>query len=289
MARIANCSAEEDGLHELDKPNARVVYQRMSSVLMLPREHGAWAMLLMPFLLGTIVAGRVEWTSLLLLVSILCLFTASRPLELALQGRSGAWSRFVAYGVAGVMAGSTLLLAYGRWILVPIGVLAGIVLSSLVVLRRHRLDRTWPARISSIASLSATGPAAYYAATGVLDERAFAVWVLCLVQSAASVFYVRLFYHAPDRKKGTSLDGARRRAEQQMLAYVGTAFVVVAGLALMGFVPPLGLVALIPLGVKAIRGCLRRDSRPTLRQIGFAEMGHSALFLVLASAAIYLW
>ncbi len=288
MAEAASYSAEDDGPRELDRPISRPLYQSISLALMLPREHGAWAMLLMPFLLGA-TAGRARWPALLLLVSVLFLFTASRPMELALQGRSGAMARVVAYAAVGSAAGSALLLVYGRWMLLPIGAAAGLVLSAQLILRRMRLDRTWPARLASIAALSATGPAAFYTATGTLDERALAVWALCFLYSGASVFYVRLFYHQPDKQKRKSPLESRLRAERQMIAYVAVAFGAAAALAVARLAPPLGLAALLPLALKVVLGCRRRDSRASLRQIGFAELGHSTLFLVLASVSMLVW
>src|SRR5512135_551492 len=101
MAKTAGYPAEEGGPQEVDRLTARPFHQSISLALMLPREHGAWAMLLMPFLLGTIAAGWAWWPSFLLLTSVLFLFTTSRPMDLALQGRSGALVRVVAYGAAG--------------------------------------------------------------------------------------------------------------------------------------------------------------------------------------------
>ncbi len=257
--------------------------------MMLPREHGAWAMLLMPYLLGVIAAGRVGWPSALLLVSVLLLFTASRPLELARQGRSGSVPRLLAYGAVGGAAGVVLLLVYGRWMLVPIGVAAGAVLASQIFLRRRRLERTTLARLASVAALSATGPAACYATTGLLDARALAVWAMACLYSGASVFYVRLYYRPPDRQKQSSALASRLRAERLMAGYVIVAVGILVGLGVVGFAPPFGALTLLPMAIKAALAFRRRESRPTLRQIGLTEMGHSALFLALASAVMWMW
>lgn len=290
MAKTANYLAEDGELTGVRKQSERPAHQKITTALMLPREHGAWAMLLMPYLLGTIAGRHLGLPSLLLLAAVLLLFTASRPLDLLMQGgRGGAAVHLAVYGLVGSAAGIALLLAYGLWLLVPLGLLAGTALASQLVLRRHRMDRTWPARLVSIAALSATGPAAYYVATGFLDARASAVWAMALLYSGASVFYVRLFYRPPTRNSGGSSADSREQAERQMAVYVLAATSAVGLLALLGFAPPLGVIVFVPLALKAAAGCRRRDSRPTLRQIGFAEMGHTALFLSLSSAAMWLW
>ena len=290
MTNLAGHPAEDGGLLEAERPNGKPIHQRITAGLMLPREHGAWAMLLMPFLLGTAAAGNPSLPGLLLFVAVLLLFTASRPMELLAQGgRDGAMPRLLAYGVAGAAAGVALLLAYGLWLLVSLGVAAGSVLGAQLLLRRRRLDRTWPARLASIAALSVAGPAAYYAGSAAIDSRALAVWIMAFLYSGASVFYVRLFYRQPERKNGGSTADGRSRAERQLAGYVVAAMTIVGGLGVAGVAPPLGTLSFVPLAVKAVLGCRWRETRPTLRQIGFAEMGHTALFLVLASATMLLW
>lgn len=243
-------------------------------------------MLLMPYLLGTLVAGWGGWPSFLLLASIVTLFTSSRPLELAIRdGRSAALARFSIYALLGGVAGVLLLIFYHRWMLLPVAAAAGLSLASQLVLRRRHLDRTWPARLVSIAALSAAGPAAYYATTGALDRRAFALWLIAFLYSGASVFYVRLYYRTPQRQK----EDGRKQAERQMAAYLDALVATTLVLAVAGWFPPLGTAALIPLAVKVGLAWKRRGSRPSLRRIGVIEMGYSVLFLALATAAFALW
>jgi len=287
MAQLATHTDGNSGPGDLEQAAARPWSQRLAGALMLPKEHGAWAMLLMPYLLGTLVAGwGAGRPSLLLLTSILTLFTASRPLELALRDRrSDAVARLVLYAGLGGATGVFLLIGYQRWALLPVAATAGGALGAQLLLRRRRLDRTWPARLVSIAALSATGPAAYYAATGALDRRTLALWLIALLYSGASVFYVRLYYRPPSKQKGD----AGERARRQMLVYLIVAVVVMAGATIVGWFPPLGVVILIPLAAKLLMAWGKRDSRPSLKRIGMTEMGYSGLFVVLATTAFTLW
>ncbi|HEY7180438.1 MAG TPA: YwiC-like family protein, partial [Blastocatellia bacterium] len=52
----------------------------LRSTLKLPKEHGAWAMLYVPFVLGVAVAGRANWPVLLLLLSTTALFISRESL-----------------------------------------------------------------------------------------------------------------------------------------------------------------------------------------------------------------
>ena len=47
---------------------------KLSTHLRLPKEHGAWAMLYVPFVLGVAVAGKIPLSVLLLLLSLSALF-----------------------------------------------------------------------------------------------------------------------------------------------------------------------------------------------------------------------
>lgn len=286
----ATHTAKEIGPLGLEKSPERSWRHRLVAALMLPREHGAWVMLLVAYLLGTVTAGSAGWPSALLLVAILALFIASRPLELSIQGRgSSAVGRLVAYGVIGIAAGLGLLVRFGLWMLLPLGAGAGLILGLQVPLRKRHLDRTWPARLASIAALLAAGPAAYYVASGSLDTRALGVWLLASLYSGSSVFYVRLHYRPPAKRKGEPLQEGRLAAERQMGTYLATIFATTAVLGLAGALPPLAMAAFVPLAIKVAWAWRRRDLRPSLRQIGLREMGHSALFLLLAGGAMRAW
>ncbi len=286
-------------------------FRKILAALMLPREHGAWAMLLMPYLVGT-AAGGAGWPSLLLLASVLLLFSSSRPLELFLQGlpsrvgvgvrpapraagldrqrRRAILLRLSAYLGLGGTAGLLLLLLYHRWALLAIGSVAGLALAAQLPLRRRRLDRGWPARLLSIAALSATGPAAYYTASGLLDRHAAAVWLITLIYSGTSIFYVRLLHPPTARmKQSGTAEESRTRAGRQLRAYLAVAAVAAAALAVLGWLPPWAFLAYAPTVVKVAWAWARPDYRPTLRQIGFAEIGHTALFALLAVVAVSSW
>ncbi len=292
--------------------------RRLAAGLMLPREHGAWAMLLMPYLVGTLAAGWGGWPSFLLLVAVLLLFSASRPLEVALQSsarprepkgagaglspaRAGDYGgemrershralvHLSAYLGLGGGAGLLLLVVFQRWDLLALGLASGAALALQLPLKRQRLDRGRPARLLSIAALSATGPAAYYAASGMLDRHAAAVWGLAFLYSAAGLFYVRLIYQPPARLKLETPQRLRARAGRQMAAYLAVATLAVAGLTAFGWMPPLAGLALLPTIAKAAWAWAKPEYRPTLKQVGLTEIGHSSLFALLAVVAIVAW
>lgn len=301
------------------RPTAARWPRRLAGALLLPREHGAWAMLLMPCLVGTAAAGWGGWPSLLLLTSVLLLFSSSRSLELLLQHRpfspssttgagqraaltadpasrieaASGWRqallRLALYLGVGGTAGAILLLLYHRWALLAIGGLALAVLAGQMLLRGRRLDRFWAVRLLSIAALSATGPAAYYTATGVLDRHALAIWILVFLYLGSSVFYVRLFYPASTRQSNWAARHVRLRAERHMLGYLAATLLSVVTFAAAGLLPYLAPAAFVPLVGKVAWARFRRGDRPSLKRIGLMEIGHTMLFALLAVAALAVW
>ena len=299
MGRPASPLVAVAGIEPLEIRSARPSGpHRFSAALMLPREHGAWAMLLMPYAVGVAAAGWGGWASVLLLLSVLFLFISSRPLEVAAQRgsdlpeilarRRQGMLRVALYLIGASASGLTLLFYFGLWYLVPIGAAASAFLAIQLLLRRRRLDRTWPARLVSIGALSATGPAAYYTATGVLNLHAAAIWLLVSLYSGASIFYVRLYYRLGGRDKRPETV-ARARAEIALILYLVVAVVLAAALSLLRWLPPLAAVGFAPLIAKSLWALRRRDERPSLKQLGLAEIGHTTLFALLAAVLVRTW
>src|SRR5262245_28970040 len=79
-------------------------FMSLRSALKLPKEHGAWAMLYVPFVLGVAVAGRVNWPVLLLLLSATAVFISRESLLVYWRAR--------ARGRDAVEAGRTVLLFF---------------------------------------------------------------------------------------------------------------------------------------------------------------------------------
>lgn len=108
----------------------------------LPQQHGAWAMLVVPPVVGAVMSGPT-WRHGLLLVAWLVAYLAYNAMALWL--RSGRKARYLppvrAYAVAAVLVGGTLLVfAPGLLVWAPVyAVLLGISLGASV----RRADRSW--------------------------------------------------------------------------------------------------------------------------------------------------
>ncbi len=227
---------------------------RRPRLLVLPREHGAWAMMLAPYIIGAAAAGY-SWLLLPGLAAVLLLFFSRPPLALLLKRRSrprgrGAsarlWLNFALPAASGLGIFGILTVAGGLWCL-PVFGCAGLILFFMhtLVAQRSR-ERSAAAELLGIAMLTLTAPLADYLGRGSLTGEAAALWLLCLAYFGASVFYVKMKV-AASIKRGTRLEaGGRMPLAAGSLVYTIAMLVLAGVLAASGWAPPLVLLAYAP-------------------------------------------
>ena len=257
---------------------------------MIAKEYGAWSMLLVAFVLGPGVGANINVEVWLVLGLIAALFLARYPLVLWLQkggggaerGRLMRWTGI--YSLAGLLLLLPLLLRYNLWDLLYLGAAYGVSLAAYVLLVSRRKDRTTWGELWAVAGASLAAPAAYYAATGRLGKTAFLLWLLSLLYSGASVFYVPMkFRH---RSFTGILPGKHRWSfrEGRTLLYLGIISLTLGLLALGSHIPWPAILAFLPLVVKTVHALIRVHPS-SIRRIGFTEVAHVALFALLLIGA----
>lgn len=259
----------------------------------LPREHGAWAMLLIPLVTGLAVAGRWGLEGPLFLGTCLALYVARQPITMLVKGLNETGSSSQAkrpafwlalYLVLAVAFGVPLLYPYGRWLLLPwAAVFAGFTAFHLF-LRRKRLDRTPAGEFVTIAGLALTAPGAYYVARG-FEPAAVYLWVLTTLYSGASVFYVRMkMRHRALRRPAANLR-ERLVLGKASVIYQGVLLLVIAPLTASRQVPLLVPLAFAPLVTKVTLGVLSGGPQVNIKRIGWTEVVHSIAFTILLVGA----
>lgn len=262
----------------------------------IPREHGAWAMLLVPYVVALGAAGWPDLPGLLFLMTALAFFVARQPLFLLVRSvrrREDAQTRqsmlgwFTAYAAVGTVGGLGLLVVYGRWGLIVIGVLALLGFLVHLILVTNRQDRSVPGELAIIAALSLSAPGAYYSVTGNADLTAVALWVLNFLYSGSSVFYVKLRVGQIMRTGPLATPEARRRLSRDTVLYHIALFIAAVGLTWVRVVPVLAPVAFVPLLTKVGLALAGKRPEVNLRQVGHAEVRQAVLFAVLMIAAYW--
>ena len=104
---------------------------KVRSTLRLPREHGAWAMLYVPFVVGALVAAEINLRVVCLFFSTSFLFIARESLLAWWRGRhrgqpqAAALKTLIIYTSLAGLFGLPLVAVYKLYWLVPLGAACG--------------------------------------------------------------------------------------------------------------------------------------------------------------------
>lgn len=245
----------------------------------IPREHGAWVMLLGPIVLG-FAAERdgsiLHWV--LLPLAACAIFCARDAVGLILRRRAGpGTARWLAVytGVAAIAIGP--LCRNGRLLpLAEIGLaaLAALgVFSMLQVLPAvKRLDRTRAGEILGASGLALTGPGACIIASGRIDLAGLFVWLAATLYFTGAVLHVKSFIEAARHRVDWS-SRMRMVVTAPSTIYHG-AFLALAALTLLqwGSIGFAALIAVAPAVARAFAGAARlTPTLPNFKRVGMVE------------------
>ncbi len=245
--------------------------------ILMPSEHGSWAFLAEPILLGLLV--RWSGAGALLALAAVAAFFARQPLRLLVgdrrRGRRYPRTRqaerafaLLALAGAAALAGGCLL-GRGRPLFV-LGLAAPVAAAALAFDLSPR-SREAAAETLAPAALAAVA-AAIAVAGGAGLGLALGLWAVLVARAVPAVLYVRARLRL-DRGEPAGIDAP-------LLAHVA-ALLAMAVLAAQGRVPRLAAVALGVLVVRAAWGL--SPSRPRWRTawLGASEIGFGLLTVAL--------
>lgn len=259
--------------------------------LNLPKEHGAWAMLYVPFVLGVAVAGRINLAVLLLLLATSALFISRESLlvwwrarKRGRQSQSAMDSRrlLLIYFAIAALTGLPLVLVYKFYWLLLFGFLGAVLLVINGWKATDFEDRTVESEVLAIAGMTMTAPAAYYVASGQWGTKAFWLWALSAAYFASSVFYIKLRVTGLHAKKPDD----KRRARWQCVGYHGFLLVSLLALAITRSLPLFLLIAFFPVLARTAWSLIKPSNQLNLKRIGIAEIIYSLIFLVFTAMTL---
>jgi hypothetical protein len=266
---------------------------RMKSML-IPREHGAWGMLLVPLVTGAVVAARpgVNFGPLALLVlAALSLFWLRTPVEAwlgtsAIKAQSQQERSIVARFAVGIAIVATAAITalfvagYSRDLLI-IGVAAALAFATQAAVKKQGRRGRMPAQIIGAIGLTSTSAAAYYVTGGKLDQTAMALWLANWLFAGDQVHFVQVRIHS---SRSTALN---EKLEQGRVFLIGqiALLVVVATLCMAGAFPRLVLLAFVPVLIRGVAWFLRGGQPLNVHRLGLAELAQALIFGALLCIA----
>jgi len=262
----------------------------------VPKEHGAWAVLYGSFLAGVGVAGRVTLPVALFLVGItaaafatgsLAILARSNAGEVHRERRRHALTWFVLYGAVAAAALVPLLAVFRMTFLLPFGMTAAFFLLLRAFLIRERDDRTLIGELVGAAGLTMVGAVAHSVAAGEVRPISAVLWLLLFLFFASGIFYVRMRVHGlVAQRKGAP--SASNPARWPCVLYHALLIIVVPALFLARVIPWPALLAFAPALWRASAGLNREEARLDLRRLGWSEVAVATAFVLILIAAFRL-
>ena len=258
--------------------------------LILPREHGAWGLLLVPMVTGAGIAFRESanlFPFLLLLTAALALFWLRTPLE-SLLGTSAIRAQareerqevgfVVAYlGAVAALALGMLLRERHNVLLWPLGGSAAIAFVAQALLKKLGRGARMLAEVIGTIGLSSSAPAAYYVITGRFGLTAWTLWLANLIFAGNQIHYVQLRIHT------AKVSGLREKLSRGWAFAVGQA-IMTLGLTiacLSGLIPALASLAFAPIMFRGWLYFVQKPAPLVVRRLGWNELSQAIAFCAL--------
>lgn len=260
---------------------------------LLPREHGAWMMLLVPLIVGALAGGSLSPYVLLTIAAAFFAYLARHPLVLIarVQGQhqrlpaaTPVWLLIYA-GIAG-LCGLAVVALGGYWSLLGIVALAAIPLGVNLYLATRRAEMTLAGELLGIAGLSLGAPATYFVATGSFGH-GFGLWLLSFLYFGGTVFYIKLKVRVQARQDAPASRVQRFLIARATVIYHVAVLAASALLVASGLVPLLAPLAYVPATCKAVHGAVDWRRPVNVKRLGVIEIVHSLVFALLLVVAYY--
>jgi hypothetical protein len=261
---------------------------------LLPREHGAWAMLIVPLAVGALTGGGLSWPVALTFVAAFFAYLARHPLVLLARSRgrrerapatAGFW--LAVYTLIAAAAGFTVIVLYRYWLLVPLAALAAALLAMNLYLASRRAEMTVGGELLGIAGLTLGAPAMYYVAAGAPGQQMLGLWLLSFLYFGGSVFYIKLKVRVHSRQAPPASMLQRLYAGRAAILYHLATLAVTIVLVATSLVPLLAPLAYVPVTCKAFQGTLDWRQSVKIRRLGMIELAHSVVFALLIVLAYH--
>lgn len=255
--------------------------------LILPREHGAWGLLLVSLATGGaigLLAGGNGVPLLAFTVAALALFWLRTPVESwlgtgLLRARTRQERRTVGITILILAAIVAFALPSLFWEgsnreLVLLGLIAMSALVAQGFLRKLGRRTRMLAQVVGILGLTVTAPAAYYVVTGQLNRRAWVLWLANFLFAGNQIHFVQLRIHSAP---GSSCSEKFERGRSFLLGEVLLAAAVLFAWR-FHLLPWVAVLAFLPLLVRGISWFFERKKPYAVRKLGWMELAHAVVF-----------
>ena len=262
--------------------------------MVIPREHGAWGMLLIPLTTSAVIAARsgMHFGALaLFIVAAVSLFWLRTPVESwlgtsAIKAHTTDERVYVQRAVLGIgllaLVSITALLTsgYSRGLLL-IGAVSALAFAAQAAVKKVGRKGRMPAQVIGAIGLTSTAAGAYYVATGRLDQTAVALWFANWLFAGDQIHFVQLRIRS---SRAASCDQKLKQGFPFVISQVLLVAVVFAACR-FGWLPAAIALAFAPVLLRGTFWFICRQQPLDVHKLGFSELRHALLFGALLCAA----
>jgi YwiC-like protein len=262
--------------------------------MVVPREHGAWGMMLVPLATGAIVALRSGVNSgalTLFIVAAMSLFWLRTPFEAwlgtsAIKAQTQQERAFVLRTILGIGLLAAVCIALLLWNgrnrgLLLIGGVAALAFAVQAAIKKLGRKGRMPAQIIGAVGLTSTAAGAYYVATGKLDITALALWLANWLFAGNQIHYVQVRIRS---SRAVTMD----EKLQHGFAFVAGQVVVIGAILAachFGFFPTPVALAFVPMLFRGTLWFVRGRQPLDVHKLGYSELRQALIFGALLCAA----
>lgn len=260
--------------------------------LRMPAEHGAWGILLAPFICAAALAGAWNWPLLLAAVCAVSFFLLRGSMEAHGEWKALVQPAHLVLAFLGSVTACLLIFFYQRYQFMGTGLAA----AGLYLLQRclaqspreaRKEKRSLAAELIGVLLLTLAAPAAWISALGHLDATGARVWLLNLLFFLGGVLYVKYRVRGVAAHRTFHHLGERFAFAWPVVVYHFLVLAFLTSWILLESFPLTVILAFIPAVSRATGLLFHLGRRFPIRRLGWSEVLHSVIFAVLLILAFH--
>ena len=235
--------------------------------LFIPKQHGAWAMLIIPYWLG-VAASDFIWQHIPAFLGWICLYLATYPMLLLFKKKKMAF--YLKWTIIYLIPSVILLFIpfYYQSSVLIFGLLMIPFFMINIYFSVKKQDRAFGNDVSAIISFSVAGLASSYLPSGEISSIALMVSIGSTLFFIGSTFYIK------------SVIREKKNERFKWFSWIYHAVIVILCLVAWEWIMAIAFIASL------IRAIVFYGKSYSIKKIGIYEIGNAVIFFVIMLVAI---
>jgi len=283
---FAKLSAHCEGL----APQILSMKQSVKISEIFPKEHGAWAILLVPFCAGAWASENPGFPTLILLICVVSLYLLRGAMEFYFSSpnKMGEYRdvTFFYYYVLlmfilFLLAASILFFYFKLFNLSLLGSLAFVIFVFYYFLVFQKKINRISQQLIALLGLTLTAPAAYYVTTGKWDSKVLLLWILHIAFFQVGFLYVHHKIGIYKNRREIKDLWDKLLFSRNLVAGWCISIGIFYSLFLAGLIHSAYFIALVPITAHIFAGIFLDKKELNIKKMGYLLVGQNIFFLVI--------